>query len=142
MRSMFYLFRLSPMPIAAMKLFPHTSELFLVDNVSNDHLSHLIDPESSMSLRVPWSLLTKISISAGTVVSAEQLEGILRLANRVHTLLLDGTGEFTRAILRRNQHLCAFLNRQVRISTFDKPHSHVQFLSNRYVHYTSSVMVM
>jgi hypothetical protein len=95
------------MSITGMNLFPHPNELLIPYYETTGHLSILIDRTNSMSFLVPWSLLTKISITYNITVIVDQLEAILRSANNVHTLEFRFDRDiFTLTILRKNQYRC------------------------------------
>jgi len=71
-----------------------------------------------MSLFIPWSLITKISINSNSIGAAE-LEVVLQLAYNVHTLeLIDEGGILSPAILYNKDNLGTILNLKVSISRF------------------------
>ncbi|CAF4441626.1 unnamed protein product [Rotaria sp. Silwood2] len=73
-------------PINAVDLFPHANQLAITDFRNKYCLSDLGNCKSSISSLVPWSLLTKISITDCNVITAAKLQPILRMAYNVHTL--------------------------------------------------------
>jgi hypothetical protein len=74
---------------------------------------------------IPWSLLTKITIDEGNVVTAGVLESILRMAYNVHTLEIhDDRESLPRAILRNTDNLGTHINEQVRIFLLKQFSSH------------------
>src|SRR5271154_208756 len=100
-RNLLFLFRSCQMSIKAVDLFPRANELFLYGYKKKNRLSELGNCRSSISSLVPWSLLTKISIDEGDVVTVAGLESILRMAYNVHTLeIYDDSETLPRAILR------------------------------------------
>ncbi|CAF1491312.1 unnamed protein product [Rotaria sp. Silwood1] len=69
---------------------------------------------------VPWSLLTKISIDEGDVVTTGELESILRMAYNVHTLVIrDDRGVFSHAILHNIDNLGTRVNQQIQTLEID-----------------------
>ncbi|CAF4846487.1 unnamed protein product [Rotaria sp. Silwood1] len=71
-------FDLIPLPVAI--------DGFLLPRLSRLSMSYLGNCKSSISSLVPWSLLTKISITDCNVITAAKLEPILRMAYNVHAL--------------------------------------------------------
>ncbi|CAF4984346.1 unnamed protein product [Rotaria sp. Silwood1] len=71
-------FDLIPLPVAV--------DGFLLPRLSRLSMSYLGNCKSSISSLVPWSLLTKISITDCNVITAAKLEPILRMAYNVHAL--------------------------------------------------------
>ncbi len=99
------------------ELFARASELVLCGYKKRNRLSELSNCRSSMSSLVPWSLLTKISIDGGDIVTSATLESILRMAYNVHTLeICDYREILPRAILRDTDGLGNRVNEQVKIS--------------------------
>ncbi len=70
----------------AIDLFSHANELVVIDFKNKTCLPDLGNCKTSISSLVPWSLLTKISITRCRVITAAELEPILRMACNVHTL--------------------------------------------------------
>ena len=104
------------MAINPKKLFPQANELFLCAHKKRNRLSELVNPINSIPSIVPWSLLTKISIDIGDVVTVSTLESILRMAYNVHTLeILDERGGLPRAILRNIDNLGTRVCQQVKL---------------------------
>ncbi|CAF4965341.1 unnamed protein product [Rotaria sp. Silwood1] len=69
---------------------------------------------------IPWSLLTKISIDEGDVVTTGELESILRMAYNVHTLVIrDDRGVFSHAILHNIDNLGTRVNQQIQTLEID-----------------------
>jgi hypothetical protein len=102
------------MTINAVDLFPRANELFLTGYRNKSCLSQLGNCRSSISSLVPWSLLKKITIDELNIAS--QLEAILRMADNVHTLIINDDGGFLpRAILHNYHHLGTRISQQVRI---------------------------
>ncbi|CAF4144115.1 unnamed protein product [Rotaria sp. Silwood2] len=102
------------MPINAVHLFPRANELFLIDYRKETCVSELGNFRSSISSLVPWSLLTKISIDEGDVVTTAELESILRMAYNVHTLdICEESGNFSHAILYNIDNLGTRVNQEI-----------------------------
>ncbi|UJR07375.1 hypothetical protein I4U23_011661 [Adineta vaga] len=74
------------MSMNAFELFSHANELVISDYGNKVCLSNIRNCKSSISLLIPWSLLTIISITNCDVITADELEPILRMAYNVHTL--------------------------------------------------------
>ncbi|CAF2115476.1 unnamed protein product [Rotaria magnacalcarata] len=102
------------MPINGALLFPRASALLLTGHREETCVSELGNFRSSISSLVPWSLLRKTSIDEGDVVTAAELESILRMAYNVHTLeVLEDSGFFAHAILHNIDNLGTLVNQQV-----------------------------
>lgn len=100
-------------------LFPYINELILHRDETESCLSSLGDCKSSLSIFVPWSLLTTITIHEGNIINAAQLKSIIQLADHVHTLALtDETGILTRDILQNKDNVATILNQTVIIIFF------------------------
>ncbi|CAF1314619.1 unnamed protein product [Rotaria sordida] len=94
------------MSINAIDLFSRANELVLSGYKKTNHLSDLGNCRSFISSLVPWSLLTKISVDGGEVITSVRLESILCLAYNVHTLQIhDDRGILPRAILLNTDNL-------------------------------------
>jgi hypothetical protein len=105
------------MPIDAAHLFPRANELYLTGHRKETCISELSNFRSSVSSFVPWSLLRKISIDEGDIVTTAELESILRMACNVHTLeIREDEGIFPHAILHNIDNLGTRVNEQVRVS--------------------------
>ena len=105
------------MPTNGVDLFPCANELFLTGCRNENCISELSNFRGFISPLVPWSLLTKISIDEGDVVTTAELESILRMAYNVHTLVIrDDRGVFSHAILHNIDNIGTRVNQQVRVS--------------------------
>ncbi|CAF4189589.1 unnamed protein product [Rotaria sp. Silwood2] len=94
------------MSINTIDLFSCANELVLSGYKKINRLADLGNCRSSISSLVPWSLLTKISVDRGDVITSVRLESILRLAYNVHTLqIYDDIGVLPRAILLNTDNL-------------------------------------
>ncbi|CAF5054979.1 unnamed protein product, partial [Rotaria sp. Silwood1] len=103
--------------VNAIDLFSRVNELVLSGYKKTNRLSDLGNCRSSISSLVPWSLLTKISVDGGDVISSVRLESILRLAYNVHTLqIYDDGGILPRAILFNTDNFGTRVYYQVRVS--------------------------
>ena len=112
-----FLFRSCRIAINTVDLFPHANELFLTDYRKENCILEFDNLRSSISSLVPWSLLTKISINEGDVVTTAELESILRMAYNVHTLDIgENIGIFSDAILHNIDNLGTRVHQQVRVS--------------------------
>ena len=109
------------MSINPVNLFPCANELLLSGHKKRNRLSELVNPTNSVSSMVPWSLLRKITMDIGDVVTVSTLESILRMASNVHTLeIRDERGGLPRAILRNFHHVGTRVCQQVKVSFFSK----------------------
>jgi hypothetical protein len=107
------------MPVSGVKLFSHANELSIEVCEKKSCISDLINCRSSMSLLVPWLLLTKISIENFNTISAAQLASLLQLAYNIQTLeIFDEDGALTHALLHNEDNLGTIVNRQVSISVY------------------------
>jgi hypothetical protein len=105
------------MAINAADLFPRANELFLTDYRKENCILDLDNLRSSISSLVPWSLLTKLSINEGDIVTTAELESILRMAYNVHTLDIgEHIGIYSHAILHNIDNLETRVHQQVRVS--------------------------
>ncbi|CAF4039358.1 unnamed protein product [Adineta steineri] len=103
-----------PMSINEVDLFPYADELFLEGYYDKDCFFELNNCKSSISLLVPWPLLTKISFDEGVVVSVHELELILRKAYNVRTLhIYSGNENLSRSILRNTDGVGTRINEQI-----------------------------
>lgn len=96
-------------------LFSHANELFIFINDFTDKSCHLDlgNCRSSLSALVPWTLLTKIRVvDHRYVITAAELEAILRMAYNVHTLQIDSNVLFD-AIFSNIDNLGIRINEQV-----------------------------
>ena len=101
---------------SGINLYPQINEFILNYSGSKFCLSDLDNCGSSLSLFLPWSLVTKISTSANVVCEAE-LKAVLQLADNVHTLeIVDEDGILSAAILRDRNDLGTIVNRKVNTS--------------------------
>jgi hypothetical protein len=115
-RNLFFLFRSCQISSNAVDLFPRANELFLYGYKKINFHSELGNCKNFISSLVPWSLLTKITIDEGDVVTVAGLESILRMAHNVHTLkIYDDREGLARAILRNTDNLGTRVNEQARI---------------------------
>lgn len=104
------------MSINGNDLFPYANELFIT-GYKKSYFSEISNSQSSMSSKVPWKSLRKITIDECTFISAAHLELILREASNVDTLnILDNREGFSRMILRNIDQLGTRINQQVNIS--------------------------
>ncbi|CAF2571445.1 unnamed protein product [Rotaria sp. Silwood2] len=95
-------------------LYPRINELILNNSANKIYLSDLDNCRSSLSLFVPWSLITKILINAD-IVGVAELEAVLQLADNVHTLeIVDEDGILSPAILYNKNDLGTIVNRKIR----------------------------
>lgn len=105
------------MSVDAVDLFPCVNELFISGFNSKSCLSDLDNYRDSISPHVPWSLLKKISIDDGAIISAAELEAILQMAYNVDTLQIShDRGIINDGIFRDTDGLGTRVNRQVSIS--------------------------
>ncbi|CAF1267735.1 unnamed protein product [Rotaria sordida] len=95
-------------------LYPHINKLALNNSENKTCLLDLDNCRNSLSLFVPWLLITKISINAD-FVGVTELEAILQLADNVHTLeIVDEDGILSPAILYNKNDLGTMVNRKIR----------------------------
>jgi hypothetical protein len=101
--------------------FPHANEL-LIEGFNGGSSHHeLSKSRKRMSPFVPWSLLTKIVIDGSYFISAAELEAVLRMSYKIHTLQIkEDNGSLCRAILFDTANLATRINQQVIISILIK----------------------
>ncbi|CAF1641169.1 unnamed protein product [Rotaria magnacalcarata] len=103
----------SQMLDSGIKLYPRINE-FILDYSGSILLPDLDNCRSSLSLFLPWLLVTKISTNADVVCVAE-LKAVLQLADNVHTLeIVDEDGILSAAILYNQNDLGTIVNRKIR----------------------------
>ncbi|CAF4540043.1 unnamed protein product [Rotaria sp. Silwood2] len=95
-------------------LFSRTNELFINGFTGKSCHLDLGNCRSSISALVPWTLLTKIRVDDGNVISAAELEAILRMAYHVHTLQIDDSDGLSGAIFCNTDNLGTRVNEQIR----------------------------
>ncbi|CAF4300258.1 unnamed protein product [Rotaria magnacalcarata] len=101
----------SQMLDSGIKLYPRINE-FILDYSGSILLPDLDNCRSSLSLFLPWLLVTKISTNADVVCVAE-LKAVLQLADNVHTLeIVDEDGILSAAILYNQNDLGTIVNRK------------------------------
>ena len=103
------------MSVDPIDFLPNANELF-TSGWKKSYFSAISDSQSSMSSKVPWKSLRKITIDECTFISAAHLESILRMASNIDTLeMLDDREAFPRMILRNIDQLGSRINEQVNI---------------------------
>jgi len=94
-------------------LFSHANELSINDFTGKSYHLDLSNCRSSISALVLWKLLTKVRVDEGNVISAAELEAILRMAYNIHTLQIDDYEIFPGAIFHTIDYLETRISEQV-----------------------------
>ena len=100
----------------AVNLFSCATELFLNYYKRKSCLSDLYNCKNSILSMASWSLLIKISIDESDVVTAAELEVILRMAYNMHILNIDDDSDILICTISYNHdNLRTHVNQQVKI---------------------------
>jgi hypothetical protein len=111
---LFFLIRSSQKLVNPINLFSHANQLFINGFTGNSCHLDLGNSKSYISALVPWTQLTKIRVDIGNVISAFELEAILRMAYNVHTLQIDDSDILSGALFSDTDNLGTRVNEQVR----------------------------